>query len=80
MNYWEALRGLISTLGVVAVVVVVGLLFSCCASPSLLFRGSEEVTKEDMLDFARMYTKRYLRGAEYWRYKDGVGQVRGTLV
>lgn len=45
--------------------VVVGLLFSCCASPSLLFRGSEEVTKEDMLDFARMYTKRYLRGAEY---------------
>ena len=56
---------------------VVGLLFSCCASPSLLFRGSEEVTKED---FARMYTKRYLRGAEYVIYKDGVGQVRGTLV
>ena len=50
------------------------------ASPSLLFRGCEEVTKEDMLDFARMYTKRYLRGAEYVIYKDGVGQVRGTLV
>lgn len=54
--------------------VVVGLLFSCCASPSLLFRGSEEVTKGGMLDFARMYTKRYLRGAEYLIYKDGVGQ------
>ncbi|KAM7460127.1 hypothetical protein LguiA_035863 [Lonicera macranthoides] len=45
----------------------------------LLLRGSEEVTKEDMLDFTRMYTKRYLRGAEYVIYKDGVGQVRGTL-
>lgn len=29
-----------------------------------------------MLDFARMYTKRYLRGAEHVIYKDGLGAER----